>query len=390
MNCYRSGGQGWAAGTEEAAEGSFDPAVDGDRDGDGDDKPGGEAEQGLVLGRAGLPVEEEYADDHGVEEVEGVTSLAEGFHPGMLEDTDAGRAESEAEDDESKGRSKDGGVDDEVGDGAGPADDDSDGGEAYEDEGPGEPLEVAAAQKDDAGSHAHKELGKAHEGVELEEIDPGADGLQADVALGCEARVGEGAGESEKATGGKKRHELLAREAGHGREHEGEDEIEEGLNREAPVGHVPGEGGLRDPALEEGEAEQGGEPEVGGGPAPLRDEEVGIVRAHLEADEEVAGGGEKEGEGEGWVDAGEAGLPKGAEAGGPAGVGVDQDESGEHEEEADAAVADGAELAKGCGGQDKSVHGAHVEERDPESGEEADGGEGWKKGPLDRRGAHGE
>ena len=127
--------------------------------------------------------------------------------------------------------------------------------------------------------------------------------------------------------------------------------------------------------MEETEVEEDGEGEVVGGPGPLGDEEVGVVGAHAGADEEEAWGGDEERKEESGVDAGGAGLPELAAGADAAGVGVDEDEAGEDEEEGDTGVADGGEAGDGGRAKGEGVHGPHVEESDPEGGEEADRGE---------------
>lgn len=326
------GGEGFDAGVESAAERALDEAVDEQGDDGGEEEPGEEAEGGLVSGAVGLHVEEEVEDEGGVEEVEGVAGFAEGLHGAVLEEADTARAESEAVDEDGEGGGEEGCVENKVRDVRGEDDEGEGGGEAGEGEGPGagRGREVGfwtVVQEEQAGGHAHEELRQVDEGVELEEVDPGAESLGVDGAFWVEARVGEGAGEGESAADGGEGEELAAGEARQAGEKEGEEEIEEGFDGEAPGGHIPGEGGLRKPALEEGEVKEDDGGDMLGGPGPLGDEEVGVVGAHAGTDVEEAGAGDEEGEEEGGVDASEAGLPELAVGADAAGVGVDQDEA---------------------------------------------------------------
>ena len=250
--------QVWEAGcrnasdarAEQAAGRIFDEEIDGDRNQADADEVGGD--DGVNVGRvaeAHAEGEGDYGD--GVEEIEAVAGFAEEEEGSGAERASPGGLGGETEDEQGEDGREQAGVEDGVRDdvaGGDGEDQKAGGGE----DGPG----AAAAgelEEECAGAHAEEELGEADERVELENAEPGevialAGGVED--TIGVEQDVAAGEDEAGEPGGGDPEWETVAAELLEQAHGEGEDEIEDDFDREAPGDGVPEEEDVGKPGLQ--------------------------------------------------------------------------------------------------------------------------------------------
>jgi hypothetical protein len=195
--------------------------------------------------------EEEHAEDHGMEQIQAVTRLAEQDQQLGLEERSPAWSQGQPADDGRKGRREQSGMQDRIGDMIAEGRREQRSGGAAEHQRRRQFRIVSPAQEPVATCQTHHEFRQAHERVELERVEPGKKIL---VGTGYDMvrrkhDVGQGRGNGHHPAPEADRRQAAVRDPGETCQQYREEYVEEDLNRNRPVHPIPSQRCLRHPGL---------------------------------------------------------------------------------------------------------------------------------------------